>query len=298
MPSHYCSSFMAAFLFFLVSVLVMSSSSITAQGPPFPGFYPSSSIQSSGFSQYFRNLWGPQHQRLDDQGSVTIWLDSTSGSGFKSLQSYLSGYFGVAVKLQSGYTAGVITSFYLSNNQYFPGNHDEIDLEFLGTTPGKPYTLQTNVFIRGSGDGNIIGREVKFHLWFDPTQNFHHYAIRWTPSDIIFLVDDVPIRRYTRKNDATFPVRPLWVYGSIWDASQWATEDGKYKADYRYQPFVSKYQEFKISGCRGLAGESCRAGSGGLSQEQYKAMEWVQRNYLVYDYCNDPKRDHTQIPEC
>lgn len=83
MPSHYCSSFMAAFLFFLVSVLVMSSSSITAQGPPFPGFYPSSSIQSSGFSQYFRNLWGPQHQRLDDQGSVTIWLDSTSGERVK-----------------------------------------------------------------------------------------------------------------------------------------------------------------------------------------------------------------------
>lgn len=83
MLSHYCSSFMAAFLFFLVFVLLMSSSSTTAQGPPFPGFYPSSSVQSNGFSQYFRNLWGPQHQRLDDQGSVTIWLDNTSGQRVK-----------------------------------------------------------------------------------------------------------------------------------------------------------------------------------------------------------------------
>ncbi|XP_022943444.1 xyloglucan endotransglucosylase/hydrolase protein 31-like [Cucurbita moschata] len=299
LSSNYCSNFMAASLFLLVFVLVMSSSSTTAQGPPSSGYYLTSSLQSNSFTQYFANLWGPQHQRFDDQGSLTIWLDSTSGSGFKSLRSYRSGYFGVAVKLQSGYTAGVLTSFYLSNNQYYPGNHDEIDLEFLGTTPGKPYTLQTNVFIRGSGDGNIVGREMRFHLWFDPTQDFHHYAIRWSASDIIFLVDNVPIRRYTRRNDATFPIRPMWVYGSIWDASSWATENGKYKVDYHYQPFVAKYRDFKISGCTAAAAAaSCRPDSGGLNQEQYRAMERVQRNYLVYDYCNDPKRDHTQIPEC
>lgn len=39
------------------------------------------------------------------------------GSGFKSMNSYKSGYFGVAMKLQPGYTAGVITCFYVSNNQ-------------------------------------------------------------------------------------------------------------------------------------------------------------------------------------
>lgn len=36
-----------------------------------------------------------------------------SGSGFKSLHSYQSGFFGAAIKLQPGYTAGVITSFYV-----------------------------------------------------------------------------------------------------------------------------------------------------------------------------------------
>ena len=73
----------------------------------------------------------------------------------------------------------------LSNSEEHPGNHDEVDIEFLGTTPGKPYTLQTNVYIRGSGDGSIIGREVKFHLWFDPTQDFHDYAILWNPTEIM-----------------------------------------------------------------------------------------------------------------
>ncbi|CAA2989539.1 xyloglucan endotransglucosylase hydrolase 31-like [Olea europaea subsp. europaea] len=192
----------------------------------------------------------------------------------------------------------------LSNDEDHPGNHDEIDIEFLGTTQDKPYILQTNVYIRGSGDGNIIGREMKFRLWFDPTRDFHNYAILWNPSEIIFFVDDVPIRRYPRKSDATFPLRPMWVYGSIWDASSWATENGKYKADYQYQPFVGRYNNFKIAGCKASNGVSCRPttgspyGSKGLSSQQYAAMGWVQRNYKVYDYCQDSARDNRFTPEC
>nr|ABK30788.1 xyloglucan endotransglycosylase 1 [Litchi chinensis] len=294
---------MAAIVVYLLLILMISSNTGAQGGPPSPGYNPSSRVSSLGFNQGFKNLWGPQHQRLD-QDTLTIWLDQSSGSGFKSLQSYRSGYFGAAMKLQPGYTAGVITSLYLSNNQDHPGNHDEIDFEFLGNTTGKPYTLQTNVYIRGSGDGNIIGRELRFHLWFDPTQDFHNYAILWTPSEIIFLADDVPIRRYPRKSDATFPLRPMYLYGSIWDASSWATEDGKYKADYQYQPFVGRYKNFKLGGCTADAPASCTppsaspSGSGGLSQQQIAAMQWVQRNYLVYNYCSDPKRDHTLVPEC
>lgn len=74
----------------------------------------------------------------------------------------------------------------LSNNEDYPGNHDEIDIEFLGTTLDKPYTLQTNVYMKGSGDGRIIGREVRVHLWFDPTKDFHDYAILWTPDEIMY----------------------------------------------------------------------------------------------------------------
>lgn len=119
-----------------------------------------------------------------------------------------------------------------------------------------------------------------------------------------FHVDDVPIRRYPRKSDATFPLRPMSAYGSIWDASSWATEEGKYKADYHYQPFIGRYKNFKLSGCTVEDSASCRppsvspSSSSGLSRQQYTAMEWVQRYQLVYNYCQDPKRDHTQTPEC
>ncbi|KAF5193606.1 Xyloglucan endotransglucosylase/hydrolase protein [Thalictrum thalictroides] len=270
---------------------------------PSPGYWPSSKFKTIDFNQGYRTLWGPQHQKLE-QNSLTIWLDRNSGSGFKSNSAFRSGYFGAAMKLHPGYTAGVITSFYLSNNEEHPGNHDEVDIEFLGTTPGKPYTLQTNVYVRGSGDGQrLIGREVKFNLWFDPTANYHYYAILWSPNDIIFFVDDIPIRRYRRKIDSTFPIRPMWVYGSIWDASSWATEDGKYKADYSYQPFIGRYNSFKLSGCTENAPASCRPvsgspyPSGGLSTQQNIAMQWAQK-YQVYDYCKDYKRDHSQTPEC
>ncbi|GFZ20402.1 xyloglucan endotransglucosylase/hydrolase 32 [Actinidia rufa] len=221
-----------------------------AQGPPSPGYYPSSEVAPIGFDQVFKNLWGPQHQSLD-QGTLTIRLDNTSGgSGFKSLDSYQSGYFGVEIKLQPNYTAGVITSYYLSNNEVHPeGKHDEIDLEFLGTTLDKPYVLQANVYMIGDGVGNNTGREIRFHLWFDPTQDFHNYAIPWSPSEIM-------------------------------------------------------YKNFKIGGCKDGADASCRPpwgsplGASGLNCQQNTAMEWVQKNYKVYDYCDDSNRDHTLTPEC
>ncbi|CAL9168035.1 unnamed protein product [Musa hybrid cultivar] len=294
---------MALLLLLLSSILI--SMLHWSSGQPSPGYYPSHRFKPlPGFYHGYSNLWGPQHQTVSgDQSSATIWLDRNSGSGFKSNRPYRSGYFAASIKLQAGYTAGVITAFYLSNNQVHPGFHDEVDIEFMGNTPGKPYRLQTNVYIRGSGDRRYVGREMKFHLWFDPTADFHNYAILWNPDEIIFFVDDIPIRRYPRKSENTFPMRPMWMYGTIWDASSWATDRGKYRVDYRYQPFVARFTRFIIRGCSAYAPSSCRqapssqSGSG-LSPQQYAAMQWAQSNYMVYNYCMDPKRNHALTPEC
>ncbi|XP_066377202.1 xyloglucan endotransglucosylase/hydrolase protein 31-like [Miscanthus floridulus] len=273
------------------------------QQPPSPGYYPSSMFRPLGFSEAYRTLWGSQHQTLSPDGkSLTLWMDSSSGSGFKSARAYRNGYFGASVRVQPGYTAGVNTAFYLSNSEEYPGHHDEIDMEMLGTVPGEPYTLQTNVYVRGSGDGTIVGREMRFHLWFDPTTDFHHYAIIWNPDQILFLVDDVPIRRYERKTEATFPDREMWAYGSIWDASDWATDGGRYRADYRYQPFVSRFAGLKIGGCAADASTGCQpvpaSGTAALIKQQEAAMRWAQRNSMVYYYCLDASRDHALYPEC
>ena len=120
-----------------------------------------------------------------------------------------------------------------------------------------------------------------------------------------FLVDDVPIRRYERKTEATFPDREMWAYGSIWDASDWATDGGRYRADYRYQPFVSRFADLKIGGCAADAPGGCRpvpaspsGSSAAISPQQEAAMRWAQRNSMVYYYCLDSSRDHALYPEC
>ncbi|KAH7663039.1 Xyloglucan:xyloglucosyl transferase protein [Dioscorea alata] len=280
---------------FLLLPFILLMFPYSTEPQPSPDYYPSSKFSYLSFNQAYNTLWGPQNQALSqDHSTLSIWLNKNSGSGFKSISSYRNGYFAASIKVQSGYTAGVNTAFYLSNGQAYPGYHDEIDIELLGTTAGKPYTLQTNVFVRGSGDGGrIVGREVRFHLWFDPTADFHSYAILWNPDEIIFFVDDMPIRRYPKKSEPTFPQREMWVYGSIWDASSWATEGGKYKVNYDYQPFMSKLTKFII----GVPASASPSGFG-LSSKQYEAMQWVQSNYMIYDYCKDYSRDHSLTPEC
>ncbi|OEL23622.1 putative xyloglucan endotransglucosylase/hydrolase protein 32 [Dichanthelium oligosanthes] len=267
----------------IAMVLVILLHPPAAQAQPSPGYYRSSMVRSMSFSEGYDDLWGPQHQTpSQDQKALTLLMDRSSGqlvpflvwacsyggiyagSGFKSKRSYRNGYFGASIEVQPGYTA-----FYLSNNELYPGNHDEIDMELLGTVPGEPYTLQTNVYVRGTGDGaRLVGREMRFYLW-----------------------------RYERKTEATFPDREMWAYGSIWDAS----DGGRYRADYPYQPFVAGFQGFRTAGCEVAAPSSCRPvpaspARAGLSAQQRDAMRLAQQRSMVYYYCQDSTKDRALLP--
>jgi hypothetical protein len=59
-----------------------------------------------------------------------------------------------------------------------------------------------------------------------------------TRTHCMLFFPDVPIRRYATASAPFFPDRQMWAYGSIWDTSDWATDGGRYRADYRYQPFL------------------------------------------------------------
>ena len=73
-------------------------------------------------------------------------------------------------------------SLQTSNGDIFEKTHDELDFEFLGNIKGKQWRIQTNVYGNGS---TSRGREERYLLPFDPTEEAHQYSILWTADNIM-----------------------------------------------------------------------------------------------------------------
>jgi xyloglucan:xyloglucosyl transferase len=213
--------------------------------------------------------------------------------------------------LPGDYTAGICVAFYTSNADVFEKTHDELDFEFLGNIEGKPWRFQTNLYGNGS---TSRGREERYRLWFDPTKEFHRYSILWTANSIIFYIDQVPIREIVRKDEmgSDFPSKPMSLYATIWDASNWATSGGKYKVNYKYAPFVAEFKDLVLEGCpldpieELPAAIACAGKDSELESQEYNfitserrsAMRKFRQNYMYYSYCYDNLRYPVPPPEC
>ncbi|CAN6448671.1 unnamed protein product [Victoria cruziana] len=262
------------------------------------------------FNQGFYESWGVSHIRHSNDGSfVELTLDRQSGSGFASQDKYYHGFFSAAVKLPSSYSAGIVVAFYMSNADAYPHSHDEIDFEFLGHVKRKEWVLQTNIY----GNGSVAqGKEERFHLWFDPSQQFHQYSILWNDHHIVFFVDNIAIREVNHSQGigGAYAAKPMSVCSTIWDGSKWATNGGRDGVNYRYAPFVASFTGLELVGCVGNQSQSaaCSGGSGidpinggdfvRLSDQQRMGMEWVRKKYMFYSYCQDPNRFTVMPPEC
>ncbi|XP_022864490.1 xyloglucan endotransglucosylase/hydrolase 2-like [Olea europaea var. sylvestris] len=253
------------------------------------------------FYQDFDLTWGGNRAKIFNGGQLlSLSLDKISGSGFQSKKEYLFGRIDVQLKLVAGNSAGTVTAYYLSSQG---PTHDEIDFEFLGNVSGEPYTLHTNVFTQGRG-----GREQQFYLWFDPTKNFHTYSIIWKPQHIVFLVDNTPIRVFKNAESVGVPYpknQPMRIYSSLWNADDWATRGGLVKIDWSKAPFTAYYRNFNAQTCSGSCTSSNSKFSNGEWQSQEldaysrRRLRWVQKNFMIYDYCTDYKRFVHGIPaEC
>ncbi|TKW06380.1 hypothetical protein SEVIR_7G238900v4 [Setaria viridis] len=240
--------------------------------------------------------WGDGRGSVSPDGqTLTLSLDHTSGSGFRSRDTYLFARADMQIKLVPNNSAGTVTTFYFISEGPWDV-HDEVDLEFLGNVSGQPYTLHTNVF--GNGNG---GKEQQFHLWFDPTTDFHTYSIEWTQHHILVLVDGTPIREFKNHADRGVPYpssQRMRLYGSLWDAEDWATQGGRVKTDWSQAPFMAQYRKFTAADA-----SSSSTSASGYGQEldaaAQQAMKWARDNYMVYDYCADSKRFPQGVPpEC
>jgi xyloglucan:xyloglucosyl transferase len=259
----------------------------------------------SNFYQDFDLAWGDHRAKIFNNGQLlSLSLDKTSGSGFQSKKEYHFGRIDMQIKLVGGNSAGTVTTYYLSSQGT---NHDEIDFEFLGNVTGEPYILHTNIYSQGKGD-----REQQFYLWFDPTKNFHTYSITWTSQHIIFMVDNTPIRVFKNAESIGVPYpknQPMRLYSSLWNADDWATRGGLVKTDWSKAPFTAYYRNFSAQTCEGrgscISSSNTRRYSNGEWQSQEldansrRRLRWVQRNFMIYNYCTDLKRFPQGFPpEC
>ncbi|XP_057748963.1 xyloglucan endotransglucosylase/hydrolase protein 22-like [Arachis stenosperma] len=260
---------------------------------------------AGNLDQEFDITWGDGRAKMLNNGELlTLSLDKASGSGFQSKNEYLFGKIDMQLKLVPGNSAGTVTAYYLSSKGT---TWDEIDYEFLGNLSGDPYILHTNVFSQGKGN-----REQQFYLWFDPTADFHTYSITWNPQRIIFSVDGTPIREFKNSESMGVPFpksQPMRIYSSLWNADDWATRGGLVKTDWTKAPFTASYRNFNADACIWSNGaSSCGSGSGSsstssswLSQEldttAQERLRWVQKNYMIYNYCTDAERFPQGFPQ-
>ncbi|KGN43558.1 xyloglucan endotransglucosylase/hydrolase protein 9 [Cucumis sativus] len=274
----------------------------------------SSSSSSSKFDDLFQPSWALDHFNYNGD-TLQLKLDNYSGAGFSSKSKYMFGKVTIQIKLIAGDSAGTVTAYYMSSDG---PNHNEFDFEFLGNTTGEPYTVQTNIYVNGVGN-----REQRLKLWFDPTQDFHSYSIFWNRRQVIFLVDETPVRVHTNMEDKGVPFpgdQSMGVYSSIWNADDWATQGGRVKTDWSHSPFVASYKGFEINACEcpsatgGVANNTpCCNGSGAndgkkfwwdepvlseLNVHQSHQLLWVRANHMIYDYCTDTARFPVTPVEC
>ncbi|CAN4103428.1 unnamed protein product [Withania somnifera] len=267
-------------------------------------------VSSSRFEELYQPSWALDH--LTTEGEILrMKLDIQSGTGFQSKSKYMFGKVTVQIKLVEGDSAGTVTAFYMSSDG---PTHNEFDFEFLGNTTGEPYTVQTNVYVNGVGN-----REQRLKLWFDPSKDFHSYSLLWNQRQVVFLVDETPVRVHSNLEHKGIPFpkdQPMGVYSSIWNADDWATQGGRVKTDWSHAPFVASYRGFEINGCECpttvAAPENTRRCSSSserrywwdepvmsdLSVHQSHQLIWVRANHMVYDYCTDTARFPVAPIEC
>ncbi|GFQ06737.1 xyloglucan endotransglucosylase/hydrolase protein 3 [Phtheirospermum japonicum] len=247
------------------------------------------------FDAYYSYLWGLDHFSVNPEGTlVALKFDKYSGAGFRSKLEYGYGVFSIRMKIPSKKTGGIVTNVYLTSapDNQDPGNHFELDYEFLGTNG----TVQTNVYDNDTGN-----RQQSINLWFDPKQDFHTCEFLWNPYHIVFSIDGIPIREFKNNmaHGVAYPKKPMHIEASIWNAD-WAGV-----VDWSHAPFIAYYSGFSLYACTPNGDDISPCGSEKyfwngpqyrqLDPKKKQLMDSYRRKYMSYDYCWKPS---TQKKEC
>ena len=146
--------------------------------------------------------------------------------------------------------------------------------------------------------------------WSQRLINYYYYIFFFFGFFLSFSVDGTPIREFKNLESKGIPFpknQPMWLYSSLWDAEDWATRGGLVKTDWTQAPFTASYTNFNAQACIWSSGSSsCSSNSSGnswltqsLDTTGQQRIKWVQKNYMIYNYCTDTKRFPQGFPpEC
>lgn len=108
-----------------------------------------------------------------------------------------------------------------------------------------------------------------------------------------------------------YPSKPMSLYATIWDASTWATNGGKEKVDYKYEPFAAEFKDLVLEGCmvdpiEQVSSTNCTDRIATLVARDYatitprgrQSMKWFRERYMYYSYCYDNIRYPLPPHEC
>lgn len=192
----------------------------------------------NGEMQYFVNTFGNNPPAYDpfvfsgDTLQITGIETPQDMLSQANNQPYLSGVITTAdhVELTYGYVEmrarvssgeGLLSTFYLFN-QNFDDNKPEIDIiEYIGSRPDKAYQtyhyFDSNRARYASGE-NHSSPTMETNTGINLSADFHNYSVLWEPGLMVWYIDGEEVRRLTGPRVSTEPMNIIaqLVIGSEW----------------------------------------------------------------------------------
>ena len=154
-----------------------------------------------------------------DDGKMTLVLDHKRGRDhpmacgeYRTHERYPYGRYEVSMKAARG--SGVVSAFFIYTGPPFGDPWHETTIEILGRDPTK---VDFTLFFEGEHNPTTVD------LGFDAAEDFHTYAIEWTPEAIRWSVDG-RVLHVDAKDEQPLPSRPGRIFAQIWNAGEGVEE--------------------------------------------------------------------------
>jgi GR25 family glycosyltransferase involved in LPS biosynthesis len=144
--------------------------------------------------------------------SEPLGVRDYSAASISSRDRYLFGKFEATI--QASNVPGVVTGFFLHRNS----PRQEIDIEIAGNRPDR---LVVNVFYNPGGEGanfdyGYRGAPSYIELGFDASKAKHRFTIEWSPSEILWWVDNRLVHRRVIWDPTPIPHLPMALHVNSW----------------------------------------------------------------------------------